>query len=128
MSKEILNKYIERIKTDFPEDDKLMIDLLDFQKEYSTSIPQEGSSDEDVKQWEIYKQNDHSATLQRAILIGAQEMRSLLGSKIEALTNALRNYDGIFNNPVARRKNDTEIANECRRIGQELINSKTIIK
>lgn len=30
---DLINKYIERIKTDYPEDDKLMIDLQDFAKE-----------------------------------------------------------------------------------------------
>jgi hypothetical protein len=31
--KNLIDKYIERIKIDFPEDDKLMIDLQDFAKE-----------------------------------------------------------------------------------------------
>lgn len=33
MKNKIIDKYIERIKLDFPEDDKLMIDLQDFAKE-----------------------------------------------------------------------------------------------
>ena len=34
----IINKYINRIKLDFPEDDKLVIDLQDFAKEISEDI------------------------------------------------------------------------------------------
>jgi len=32
--KNLIDKYIERIKKDYPEDDKLMIDLQNFGKEY----------------------------------------------------------------------------------------------
>lgn len=35
--KDLLNKYIERIKIDYPEDDKLMIDLQDFLKEATSN-------------------------------------------------------------------------------------------
>lgn len=39
---ELIDKYIKRIKIDYPEDDKLMIDLEDFAKELSINSMSEG--------------------------------------------------------------------------------------
>lgn len=38
--KRLIDKYIDRIKTSFPEDDKLMIDLQDFANELSINLNQ----------------------------------------------------------------------------------------
>jgi hypothetical protein len=64
----IIDKYIKRIKIDFPEDDKLMIDLQDFAKEIKSKQIEDA-----IKDLELNLNNNKQKRTETLIIITEQK-------------------------------------------------------